>query len=328
MNKAATSTHPPQKPPFILKFRTERDTTLYSFQFEILQWIPERHSPKLSRVTTVLEVIDGGTSYLEKRGIDEARLNMQRIVSHHLGFTRVQLYLEFDRPLTEEQLIPIRKSLKKRSQGIPLQHVLGEVEFLSLDFKCDARALIPRPETEELVSLILKQSLPQPTRVLDVGTGSGVIGLSLAHELKNPGEIVLCDLSPEALSLAQENAKTLAKEASFVESDLFSNITGTYDLIVANLPYVPENERKTLAPELTHDPDLALFSGPDGMDLIRKFTSQVANHLNPNGLLAMEVGHDQGQTTADLLQKNQNLQAIEVKNDLSGIPRFPFARKK
>jgi len=229
-------------------------------------------------VTTVLEVIDGGTTYLEKRGISEARLNMQRLVSHHLNFTRVQLYLEFDRPLTEEQLTPIREGLKKRGQGIPLQHILGEVEFLRRDFRCDSRGLIPRPETEELVSLILqeKDTLPQPSRILDVGTGSGVIGLSLALELPSVSETVLADYSPEALSLARENAEALEVEATFVESDLFSNIEGTFDLVVANLPYIPEHEREALKKLLTES----------------------------------------------------ELKEIDIRSDLSGVSRFPFARKR
>jgi len=280
-------------------------------------------------VTTVLEVIDGGTTYLEKRGISEARLNMQRLVSHHLNFTRVQLYLEFDRPLTEEQLTPIREGLKKRGQGIPLQHILGEVEFLRRDFKCDSRGLIPRPETEELVSLILqeKDTLPQPSRILDVGTGSGVIGLSLALELPSVSETVLADYSPEALSLARENAEALEVEATFVESDLFSNIEGTFDLVVANLPYIPEHERETLAPELAHDPDLALFSGPDGLDLIRKFIPLAVERLNPEGLLVLEIGHDQTEALKKLLTESE-LKEIDIRSDLSGVSRFPFARKR
>jgi len=277
-----------------------------------------------------LEVIDGGTGYLEKRGIGEARLNMQRLVGHFLGFTRVQLYLEFDRPLCDEELAPIRDALKKRGQGIPLQHIVGEVEFMGLDFKCDARGLIPRPETEELVSLVLKlkDSLNEPARILDVGTGSGVIGLSLAHELPDAAEIVLCDTSPDALALARENAQALEKKVTLTESHLFSNVQGSFDLIVANLPYVPERDRAQLAPELAHDPDLALFSGPDGMDLVRQFAAEVGAHLNPGGLLGMEVGHDQGELTASLLGQDDSLQVIEVKSDLTGAPRFPFARKK
>lgn len=291
-----------------------------------MQWIPRSLSPTLRPVTTVLEVIDGGTSYLEKRKITEARLNMQRLVGHFLGLTRVQLYLEFDRPLTEEQLVPIREALKKRGTGAPLQHVIGEVEFMRRDFRCDARALIPRPETEELVSLVLRENLAQPARVLDLGTGSGVIGLSLAKEMPPSTEVLLSDLSPEALALSRENAQALEVEVTLVESDLFSNLEGTFDLIVANLPYVPERDRASLAPELSHDPEAALFSGEDGMDLVKKFTALVATFLRPGGLVAMEVGHDQGEATAALLEAN-GLERVEVKADLAGVARFPFGWK-
>lgn len=291
-----------------------------------MQWIPRSLSPTLRPVTTVLEVIDGGTSYLEKRKITEARLNMQRLVGHFLGLTRVQLYLEFDRPLTEEQLVPIREALKKRGTGAPLQHVIGEVEFMRRDFRCDARALIPRPETEELVSLVLRENLAQPARVLDLGTGSGVIGLSLAKEMPPSTEVLLSDLSPEALALSRENAQALEVEVTLVESDLFSSLEGTFDLIVANLPYVPERDRASLAPELRHDPEAALFSGEDGMDLVKKFTALVATFLRPGGLVAMEVGHDQGEATAVLLEAN-GLERVEVKADLAGVARFPFGWK-
>ncbi len=276
-------------------------------------------------MTTVLEVIDGGTTYLEKRGVAEARLNMQRLVGHFLGFSRVQLYLEFDRPLSEEELAPIREALKKRGQGIPLQHLQGEVEFMGRDFLCDGRGLIPRPETEELVSLVLKETIPPSPRILDLGTGSGVIGLSLAAELPQHEEVVLSDVSPEALALAEENAARLEQSVTLTESHLFDAIEGKFDLIVTNLPYVPETSRESLAPELQHDPDLALFSGPDGLDLVRKFAGEVASYLKPNGLLAMEVGFDQGAATVELLEKG-GLQSVTVKADLSQVLRFPFAR--
>lgn len=294
-----------------------------------LQWIGSALSPTFAAVTTVLEVIDGGTSYLEKRGIEEARLTMQRLVGHFLNFSRVQLYLEFDRPLSEDELIPIRDALKKRGTGQPLQHLLGEVEFLRRDFKCDGRGLIPRPETEELVSLILqeKDTLPTPLRILDVGTGSGVIGLSLAAELPGVPETVLSDLSADALTLAKENATRLAIEANFIESHLFEKITGQFSLIVANLPYVPERDRVQLAPELAHDPDNALFSGEDGLDLIREFIPRAAEFLLPGGLLAMEIGHQQDSEVRQLLAAS-GFTEIDIKPDLSKVFRFPFARKR
>lgn len=275
-------------------------------------------------MSTVLETIDGGTRYLEKRGIEDARRNMQMLVASQLGCTRMDLYLQFDRPLDEAALAPLRETLRKRGEGIPLQHLLGTVWFHKREFKTDSRALIPRPETEELTEWILSWDLPQTQRVLDMGCGSGVIGLSLAAE--RPGwQLTLADLSPDALALARENAAALEiTNASFIQSDLFENLDGTFDGIVANLPYVPETERASLAREVRHDPELALFSGPDGLDLIRRFIPDAARHLNPGAWIALEIGHGQSTHVSSLLQAAA-FSHIEVKTDLSGIPRFPKA---
>ena len=159
-----------------------------------------------------------------------------------------------------------------------------------------------------------------------MGCGSGVLGLTLAAE--RPGwDLVLADVSPAALDLARENAGILEIEnASFVQSDLFSAVEGTFDGIVANLPYVPESERATLSREVLHDPALALFSGSDGLDLIRRFIPVAFTRLNPGGWLVLEIGHDQASQVAGFLQ-TCSFTDIEVKTDLSGVARFPFARR-
>jgi release factor glutamine methyltransferase len=277
-------------------------------------------------MSTVLETIDGGTRYLEKRGIEDARRNMQMLVAHQLGCTRTELYVQFDRPLDETELAPLREALKKRGEGVPLQHLLGTVWFHKHEFKTDARALIPRPETEELAEWILSWPLPENQRILDMGCGSGVLGLTLAAE--RPGwDVTLADVSPDALALSQENAAKLEiSNAAFLESDLFSAITGEFDGIVANLPYVPESDRATMAREVLHDPALALFSGADGLDLIRKFIPEAFQRLKPGGWLVLEIGHDQASQVAGFLQAS-SFTAIEVKTDLSGVARFPFARR-
>lgn len=276
-------------------------------------------------MSNVLETIDGGTRYLEKRGIEDARRNMQMLVAHQLGCSRMDLYLKFDRPLDESELAPLRVNLKKRGVGIPLQHLLGSVGFHQYEFKTDARALIPRPETEELVEWILSWDLPKNQRVLDMGCGSGVIGLTLAAA-RPDWQVTLADVSLDALSLAQENADLLGVKVDFLKSDLFSAVTGNFDGIVANLPYVAESERATVAREVQHDPALALFSGPDGLDLIRRFIPEAFNRLKPGGWLVLEIGHDQASQVVGFLQTSAFI-AIEVKSDLSGVARFPFARR-
>jgi release factor glutamine methyltransferase len=276
-------------------------------------------------MTTVLECIDAGTTYLEKRGVEDARRNMQLLVAHHMKCTRMQLYLRFDEPLGEDVLAPLRTDLKKRGERIPLQHLLGSVAFHKNDFKVDARALIPRPETEELVEWLIANVQPAPATVLDLGCGSGVIGLSLAAAWPQ-AHVTLADVSPDALSLAQENATALQLDrVHFCETSLFSQITNRFDLIVANLPYVPEADRATLTPEVLHDPALALFSGNDGLDLIRIFCQQAKHFLTPGGRIAMEIGHDQAEATSALL-RDGGLDEVRVLTDISGIARFPLAK--
>ncbi|OYV04834.1 MAG: protein-(glutamine-N5) methyltransferase, release factor-specific [Verrucomicrobiales bacterium VVV1] len=277
-------------------------------------------------MTTVLEILDGGTRYLEKRGIEDARRNMQMLVAHQLHCTRMELYLRFDQPISESDLVPLREALKKRGEGVPLQHLLGTVWFHRNEFITDARALIPRPETEELVEILLNLPLPKTARVLDLGCGSGVLGLSLAAA--KPGwQVTLAAISPAALDLTRENAAKLElTNVTIVESDLFSALDGPFDLVAANLPYVPETERATLTKEVLHDPALALFGGPDGLDVIRRFTPQAIEKLGPGGWIGLEIGHEQASHVARLLQ-DSGFTGIEVKPDLSGIARFPLAQK-
>lgn len=274
---------------------------------------------------SVLETINGGAGYLEKRGIAEARRNMEHLLAKVLECSRMQLYTQFDRPLEEATLAPLREALKKRGEGIPLQHLLGEVHFHGRDFICDGRGLIPRPETEELVEMILKQLPEENLQILDVGCGSGVIGLSLAAE-KPISHVTLVDVSEDALSLTRENADKLeVRNVELLRSDLLDQVKGSFDLIVANLPYVPESEAATMARELSHDPALALFSGADGMDLLRRFIPAARGFLKPGGWLALEIGYDQASQVRLCLEES-GFAEIEIKKDLSGIARFPFAK--
>ena len=277
-------------------------------------------------MSTVLETIDGGARYLEKRGIEDSRRNMQIMVAHQLACTRMQLYTQFDRPLGESELVPLREMLKRRGEGVPLQHVLGVVSFHHRDFKSDARALIPRPETEELAEWILSMSMGDDLKVLDMGCGSGVLGLTLAAE-RPTWQVTLADVSEDALALTKENAAALGiGNARFLRSDLFSAVEGEFDGIVANLPYVPESERASLSREVMHDPALALFGGADGLEVIRRFIPEALRRLKPGGWMVLEIGHDQASQVEEIL-RSSGFADIEVKTDLSGVARFPFARR-
>ncbi len=270
------------------------------------------------------EIITATAGYLQKHGVESPRLNAELLLAHVLGKKRIDLYLEFDRPLGERELEPMRDLMKRRAGGEPLQHLLGAIEFHGRSFLCDARALVPRHETEQLVELLL--ALPaKPARVLDAGAGSGVIALTLAAEWPDAAVDAL-DISPHALALACENAARLglAERVHFLLSDLFSAVTGQYDLIVANLPYVPAAEIASLSPEVRRDPLPALDGGPDGADVIRAFLDQARAHLRPGGAVALEIGAGQAQMLVEhlrLLGYNQ----IRATADYAGINRFLFA---
>ena len=275
---------------------------------------------------TVLEVLQSTTAYFNKREIESPRLNAEHLLAHALGLKRIELYLAFERPLAEAELTPLRELVRRRGQGEPLQHLLGTVEFAGRVFLCDKRALVPRPETEQLVEL-LKSRIPQlASRILDVGTGSGVIALSLAANFPE-AKITATDISNEALALARENAARfeLQEKVGFAKSDLLAEVAGQFDLIVANLPYIATVDRPTLSREVLHDPDVALFGGERGDELVRKLIDAASDHLSPGGLLALEVGIGQADhLAAHLAEKNYH--DIEAIRDYGGVIRFLFGR--
>ena len=269
----------------------------------------------------MLEVIQSTTAYFEKSGIDNPRLNIEHLLAHVLGIRRMELYLGFDRSLGEEVLTPLRELVKRRAGGEPLQHLLGSVEFHGRIFLCDHRALVPRPETEQLCELLLAGH--PATRLLDVGTGSGIIALTLAAEW-SAAQVEAVEISPPALALAHENAAKLglADRVRFMAGDLLDQVSGEFDLIVANLPYVARDEMNGLSREVQKDPPGALDGGPTGLELFERFVPQVVRHLR--GRLALEIGHDQGAALASTLGAH-NFQDIRVQTDYQGRDRFLFA---
>lgn len=275
---------------------------------------------------TVLEVLQSTAQYFKKREIENARLNAEHLLAHALGCTRMELYLEFERALAEEQLAPLRDLVRRRGEGEPLQHLLGTVEFCGEVFLCDKRALVPRPETEQLVELVSSRVQNPTSSIIDVGTGSGVIALSLARKFPE-ATVVGIDASDDALALARENARKLGLDSrvQFLNSNLLQSLTDKFDVIAANLPYVGMNERKSLSREVLNDPSSALFGGPRGDELLRQLIETAPEHLNPGGLLALEIGVGQSDDLA-LLLGQKNYHDIESKKDYSGIARFLFAR--
>jgi release factor glutamine methyltransferase len=275
---------------------------------------------------TVLEVLQSTTVYFKKRAIESPRLNAEHLVAHSLGRKRIELYLDFDRTLVEPELAPLRELVRRRGQGEPLQHLLGTVEFGDQTFVSDKRALVPRPETEQLVEYLCDLALPRAGRFLDVGTGSGVIILSLAARFPD-AELHAVDLSADALALARENAGQLGipDRVQFTQGNLLERIDGRFDLIVANLPYVPARDAAQLSPEVQRDPAIALFGGENGDELIRELIAAAPARLKPGGTLALEIGHNHAEGLSRFLAM-QKFHDISARKDYAGTSRFLFAK--
>lgn len=275
---------------------------------------------------TVLEVLISTTDYFRKRGLENPRLNAEHLMARALQLKRLDVYLAFERQLTENELEPLRDLVRRRGQREPLQHLLGTVEFCGQIFRCDKRALVPRPETEQLVELVQAELAGAEAKILDVGTGSGVIALALAAKLPQT-RVLGVDISPEALTLARENAEALglSDRVSFAASDLLGSVEQGYDAIVANLPYVSRHDRAQLAPEVLCDPEVALFGGEKGDEMVLALIATAPEHLLPSGLLALEIGLGQDGALRERLA-DKNYHDICAKTDYGGVTRFLLAR--
>ncbi len=277
---------------------------------------------------TLLETLQSGSMYLEKRGVEDARLNMEHLTARVLGCSRIDLYLSYDRPLEEKELSPLREFIKRRGSREPLQYILGDVEFMGKKFFCDRRALIPRPETEELIGVLAARykSIEKPKHICDVGCGSGVIGISLAYLWKD-SLINMIDLSEDALQLSRENIKLSGinlDRFNVLKSNLLSDTQENFDLIVSNLPYIESKDIELLDEELKHEPKTALDGGPDGITLIKELISQSKSLLLEGGMIALEIGDGQAETVSDVLLE-EGYKKIESLKDISQIDRFVVA---
>jgi release factor glutamine methyltransferase len=278
------------------------------------------------RLMTVLEVLHATTAYFKKHNVENPRLNAEHLLAHVLRRKRIELYLEFERELTESELAPLRDLVKRRGEGEPLQHLLGTVEFCGHVFLCDKRAMVPRPETEELVEFLESEIRNPKSEILDVGTGTGVIALSLAMKFPE-AKILAADISDDALALAQENAAllNLLDRVRFLKSNLLESVEETFDLIVSNLPYISTEARPTLSREVLRDPEVALFANARGDEFVRELIAQAPSRLRPGGMLALEIGIGQSDALLSALAE-KNYRDIFSKNDYSGVTRYLFAR--
>jgi release factor glutamine methyltransferase len=293
---------------------------------------PAAGSPQTGadKTWTVLELLRWTTEYFEKVGIDSARLDAEILLAHALEADRLRLYIDFEKPVLAEERDRFRELVRRRAQErMPVSLLLGEREFWSLRFRVSGDVLTPRPETETLVEAGLSKipDTKSTARILDIGTGSGAIALSLAAE-RPAAEVVATDLSEAALQIATENADHLhmGERVRFLAGDLFEPVASErFDLIVSNPPYVARADAGSLPPELSHEPEMALFAGEDGLDVIRALVSKAGDHLSPGGWLLIEHSPEQVEEIERALSR-AGFVDVERRFDLARRPRVVGAR--
>jgi len=280
---------------------------------------------------TVLELLRWTSAYFESCAIESSRLDAECLLAEALGATRLELYVNFDKPVAAEERARFRELVRRRgSQRVPVSQILGRKEFWSLRLKITGEVLTPRPETETLVQAALDR-IPDPEgdhRVLDVGTGSGAVALAIARE-RPRARVTATDISAAALQVARENAEELHLDEGlrFLEGDLLDVVEGErFDLVVSNPPYLALSEAATLPPELAHEPELALFGGDDGYSALRPLVKGVSRVLVPGGSFAVEVAPQQAEIVASLCAEG-GLGQVEILRDLARRPRVVAARK-
>ena len=288
---------------------------------------------------TVFEILNWSTDYLKDHPIENPRLNAELLLSHSLNLSREGLYVRLHSQIGDEAKEVFERLIKRRIAGEPLQYILGHQEFWSIDFKVDPSVLIPRPETELLVeqtlSILSETPFNRPLLVLEIGTGSGAVAISLAKEARNI-ILVATDISRDALMLARENAESsgVLLQIQFVHGNLFDPFRllkerGPFDLILSNPPYIICSEIEGLAKEVKdHEPVIALNGGEDGLGFYRGIISQGPFYLKKGGWLLLEVGQAQAEKVSELIEKRGDFLGPQRLQDLSGIERVVKAQRK
>ena len=287
-------------------------------------------------IWTVKKILDWTVGYLGRKGDERPRLSAEWLLSAATGLSRVEIYINFDRPLTRDELDLMRAGVKRRAAGEPLQYVTGEMPFRHIVLKCEPGVLIPRPETEVLVDAVLEEldgaELP---RVLDLCTGTGCIALSVAGE--HPDTVVIAtDISPKAVALAERNSRALGLGGwvDVLECDLASGVVpefeGTFDVLVSNPPYIPTAVLAQEVPSEVRDfePALALDGGDDGLDIFRRILELAPRMLKAGGMLACELYEGALDAAAELVRSEQGWDRVEVREDLTRRPRVLLARRE
>ena len=287
-----------------------------------------------SKMWRIVDLLDWTVGYFQQHGIPNPRLDAEVLLGHLLEKSRLQLYLHFEMPVFQEHLTPFRELIKKRIARTPVSYLTNRKEFMSLDFYVDERVLIPRPETEQLVETILTTKTGDAQRLLELGTGSGVIATSLAVQ-QPKWEIVATDISEPALAVAQKNAKihACAAQIEFLAGDLFEPIDAIstngdtrFDWIVCNPPYIKNTERDTLSPDVRdYEPEIALFAGDDGLAVVRRLIAEAPKYLAPNGKLILEIGATQADAVRTFLDAESSYATYELFKDYAEKERVVLA---
>ncbi|HAK37501.1 MAG TPA: peptide chain release factor N(5)-glutamine methyltransferase [Nitrospina sp.] len=276
---------------------------------------------------------------LTQAGVDSPRMEAEVLLAGALGFGREEIYRRPERILNEDEKSVSRDFVGRRVRREPVAHILGHREFWSLDFKITPDVLIPRPETETLIETLLKlqaklnaeASTGQVRRLLDIGTGSGIIAVVAAREITDC-RVTATDLSPDALVVARENADThdVSDQINFIQGDLFAEVPETlYDFIVSNPPYIETKRLPDLMPDVRNfEPTAALDGGVDGLDFYRRIISKASDYLKEGGGLVFEIGETQAEAVSRLFCAEDKYETVNVTKDYSGYDRVVFARKR
>jgi release factor glutamine methyltransferase len=287
---------------------------------------------KLPTRWTIKDVLEWTADFFKSKGIQTARLDAEVLLGHCLGMDRLALYLKFDRPLRAEERARYRELVRRRSAREPVALITGKKEFWSFSFRIAPGILIPRPDTEILVEAVLEEIRDQSCpRILEIGTGSGAVAVSLARE-RPDAFVVATDLDFAAVSVAALNAREAGVNATvrFVNCDLFYGVKPSvlFDVICSNPPYIPRADIPTLEPEITKfEPILALDGGTDGLDVIRKLVREAPCVLKPEGSLILEIGEGQDRDVRDIMGTLGPLHDVGVRKDLAGKIRVVMGRR-
>jgi release factor glutamine methyltransferase len=279
---------------------------------------------------TVRRVLGWTTQHFDRRGVDAPRLASELLLAHVLRVDRVRLYTDLDRPLEKEELAAYRALIERRVEGEPVQYLTGRRDFYGRTFHVDPRVLIPRPETELLVEAVLR-ALPQggSPRLLDVATGSGCIAVTLAAE-RPEATVVATDVDEGCCALARANAEAahVASRVDIRTGDLFAPVAteAGFDVVVSNPPYVRTGDLPGLQAEVRREPRLALDGGPEGLSVVARMVEGALAHLLPGGLLALEIGEEQGAAVRDLLQA-RGYERVRIEPDLERRDRMAFGTR-